>query len=110
MHEHGCPGATIVRNYPEPHHCIQYVSASYIIVVPLVKTIQVGVARLGFALEDVGTLSLYSGRATAMHIARVLDRTLMAIGRWHSLGFMVYIQKYISSISAGISVHMSQQL
>ena len=45
-----------------------------------------GMARLRFVPEDVGTHSLCSGRAMAMHIANVPDQTLVAIGRWRSLG------------------------
>ena len=45
----------------------------------------------------------------AMHLAEVPDQTLMATGRWRSLGFMVYIQQQISSFSTGVSVKMSQQ-
>ena len=44
-----------------------------------------------------------------IHIAGVPDRTLMAIGQWHLLGFMVYIQQQISSFSAGFLVKMSEQ-
>ena len=45
----------------------------------------------------------------AMHIANVPDRTLMAIGQWCLLGFMVCIQQQISSFSTGVSVHMIAQ-
>ena len=34
-------------------------------------------------------------------------QTLMVIGRWRSLGFVVYIQQQISSFCAGVSVKMS---
>ena len=44
-----------------------------------------------------------------MHLANVSDRALMAIGRWRSLGFMVYIQQKISSFSTEVSVKMSKQ-
>ena len=43
----------------------------------------------------------------AMHIANVPDWTLMVIGRWRSLGFMVYTQQQISLFSMGVSVRMS---
>ena len=66
-----------------------------------------GVARLGFAPEDVGTLSLRSGGAMAMHLANFPDRTLAATGRWHLLGFVVYIQQQISSFSTGVLVRKS---
>ena len=47
--------------------------------------------------------SLHSSGAMVMHIAGVPDRTLMDIGRWCSLGFVVYIKQQISSFSAGVS-------
>ena len=46
-----------------------------------------GAARLGFSPEDVGTHSLCSYRAMAMHIAGVPYQTLMTIRRWLLLGF-----------------------
>ena len=39
----------------------------------------------------------------------VPDRTIMAIGKWWSLRFMVYIQQQISSFSTGVSFKMSQK-
>ena len=85
------------------------VSASDIIAVLWAETIRIGAARLHFAPEDVRTHSLRSGEAMATHLAGAPDWTLMAIGRWRSLGFMVYIQQQISSFSAGFSAKMSRQ-
>ena len=45
-----------------------------------------------------------------MHITGVPDRTLMAIGRWCLLGFMVYIQQQISSFTVGVSLKMNEKL
>ena len=45
-----------------------------------------------------------------MHIVNVPDWTLMAIRRWRSLGFMVYIQQQISLFGTGVSVRISTQL
>ena len=89
-------------------HGLRSVSAPNIIAVIRAECLRVGVAILGFAPEDVGTHSLRSGGAMAMHLAEVPDGTLMAIGRWRSLGFMVYIQQQISSFSTWVSVKMSQ--
>ena len=44
-----------------------------------------------------------------MHIADVPDWTLMAIGWWRLLVFMVYIQQQISLFSTGVLVRMSAQ-
>ena len=52
---------------------------------------RVGAARLRSPQEEVWTHYLCSIRATAMHVVKFLDWTLMTIGRWRSLGFMVYI-------------------
>ena len=73
--------------------CLRSVSASNIIAVIRAKYLRVGADRLGFAPEDIRTHCLHSGRAMAMHLANVPNRTLTVIGRWRSLGFMVYIQK-----------------
>ena len=44
----------------------------------------------------------------SMHLADVPYQTLMDIGRWRSLKFMVYIQQQILSFSTGVSVKMIQ--
>ena len=44
-----------------------------------------------------------------MYITGVPDHTLMVIGRWRSLGFMVYIKHQISSFSASVSVRLIQK-
>ena len=67
------------------------VSTSVIVTFLRAECKGVGLARLRFAPEDVEGNSLRSGGATAMHIANIPDQTLMAIGRWSSLGFLVYI-------------------
>ena len=108
MRENGCPGATPVSDYPTAQGLCS-VSASDIIAVLRAETIHVGAARLGFAPEDVGMHSLRSDGAMAMHLANVPDWTLMAIGWWRSLVFVVYIQQHISSFSVGVSVKMSRQ-
>ena len=108
MREHRYPGATPVRDY----HIAQgigLISALNIIVVLQAEIIRVGAARLGISPEDAGTKSLRSGGAMAMHIAGVPFPTLVAIGRWHLLGFMIYIQQQISSFSAVVLVKMIQQ-
>ena len=108
MGEHGCPGATPVSDYPAAQG-LYLISASDIIAVLRAKTIRVKAARLGFAPEDVRTHCLSSGGAMAMHLVDVPNRILMTIGRWRSLGFVVYIREQISSFSVGVPVKISQQ-
>ena len=70
---------------------------------------KVGAARLGFSPMDVGAHSLRSGISISVHIDDVLDQTLMVIGWWHWLVFVVYIQQQILLFSTGILVCMSSQ-
>ena len=101
--------ATLFSDYPGIHHRICSFRSSYIITVLQTKKIMVGATRLGFFPEGVGVDSLQCGGSMDMHISGVADRTLMAIGWWDFLGFMVYIQQHISSFSAGVTLHMSHQ-
>ena len=104
----GCDPTTPIGDFTSDHGFCS-ISASNIIAIIRTKTQRVGAARLGFPLEDVGTHSICSGGAMAMHISNASDQTLMAIERWRSLGFMVYIQQQILSFSTGVSFKMSQQ-
>ena len=81
MRKHVSLGATPVSDYPDSHDRLRYVSASDIIAVLRADTIRVGAARLDFAPEDVGTHSLCSCRAMAVHINGVPDRTLVDISQ-----------------------------
>ena len=108
LHDQGCDPITPISKFPSDND-LRSVSASNIIALIRAECLQVGAARLGFSPEDIGTHSLRSGGSMAMHFAEVPDQTLMAIVRWRSLGFMVYIQQQISSFSTGVSVKMSQQ-
>ena len=108
MREHGCPGGTYISDYPTAQG-LRSVSASDIIAVLWAERIRVGAAILGFAPEDAGTHSLRYGGVMAVHIAGVPNWALVAIGWWHSLGFMVYIQQQISSFSAGVLIKMIRQ-
>ena len=106
--EHGCDPTTTVSDYPSPQD-LRLVSASIVITVLRAECKRLGVTRLVFTPEDVRTNSLCYGGAMAIHITNVPDQTLMVIGRWRSLGFMVYIQQQISLFSTGVSVRMSAQ-
>ena len=108
LRNQGCDPTTPISDYPSDYGFCS-VSASNITAVIRAECLRVGAAILVFALEDAGTHSLRSGGAIATHLANVPDRTLMAIDRWRSLGFMVYIQQQILSFSTGVYVKMSQQ-
>ena len=69
MHEHGCPGFTLVRNYPDTHQGIRSLSVLDIISALWVETTRVVAARLGFNPEEARMHSLCSGVSMAIHIA-----------------------------------------
>ena len=73
------------------------VSASNIISVIRAANQQVGTSILGLTPKEVGKQSLRSGGVTAMHITGVPDGTLIDIGWWRLIGFMVCIQHQISN-------------
>ena len=79
MQYHGCLVATPVRNYPDTHRRIHSVRALDIIMLLQTKTTRVGVDRLSFAPKYIRVYSLHSCRAMVMHIAEVLDCTLVSI-------------------------------
>ena len=108
LQEQGCDPSTPVSEYSSPQG-LRSVSASIIIAVVRSECRRVGDTQLGFFPEDAGAHSLCSGGDTSMHIDGVPDQTLMAIGWWRLLGFIVYIQQQISSFSTGVSVRMSDR-
>ena len=107
MGEQRCT-TNLVSDYPTAQG-LRSVSTLKIISVIRAEIGRVGAARLRSPPEEVLTHYLCSIRATAMHVVKFLDWTLMTIGRWRLLGFMVYIQQQTSSFSAVISVRMNEQ-
>jgi hypothetical protein len=69
-----------------------------------VKTL--GVEKLGFSDQDVGTHSNRSGGAMGMYLAGTPVYTIMLLGRWSSDAFMRYIRKQVLDMSHGISSKM----
>lgn len=65
-----------------------------------------GRASLGFGPEDVGTHSIRSGAAMAMHLASVPVHTIMLIGRWESDAFMAYLRAQVLQFTQSVSSKM----
>ena len=61
---------------------------------------------LGFKPRQIGTHSIRSGAAMAMHLAEVPVYTIMTIGRWSSDAFLRYIRKQVAQFSQNISARM----
>ena len=68
----------------------------------------IGPKVLGFSKDDVGTHSIRSGGAMALHLAGVSPLTIMLIGRWRSEAFLLYIRKQVQKFSEGLSDRMLQ--
>ena len=64
---------------------------------------------LGFSKDDIGTHSLRSGCAMAMHLAGIPVYMMMLIGRWSSEAFMLYIQKQVRQFASGVTASMIQK-
>ena len=68
----------------------------------------IGPKTLGFGPDEVGTHSIRSGGAMALHLADVSPLTIMMIGRWRSEAFLLYIRKQVQKFSEGLSDRMLQ--
>ena len=66
----------------------------------------IGEAKLGFKAGEVGTHSLRSGAAMAMHLAEIPVYTIMIMGRWSSDAFLKYIRKQVAQFSQNIAKRM----
>ena len=65
-----------------------------------------GEESLGFKPTEIGTHSIRSGAAMAMHLAEVPVYTIMIIGRWSSDAFLRYIRKQVAQFSQNIASRM----
>jgi hypothetical protein len=66
----------------------------------------IGIDKLGFGPNQVGTHSNRSGGAMSMFLSGIPVYTIMLIGHWGSNTFMRYIQKQVLASSHGISKKM----
>ena len=66
----------------------------------------IGVDKLGFKGDDIGTHSIRSGAAMAMYLAEVPTFSIMMIGRWSSDAFLKYIRKQVEQFSHNVSSRM----
>ena len=66
-----------------------------------------GEARLGFAVDRLGTHSIRSGAATAMFLAGMPAETTQLIGRWRSQTFLKYIPAEVQQLTRGVTEGMT---
>ena len=77
----------------------------------IVKTIRMAAATIGlhhrgFDLQRIGSHSLRSGGAMALHMNKWDIVTIKKLGRWSSDTFLMYIQSQITGLTEGVSQSM----
>ncbi len=86
---------------------LTYTIPSSVILVRLRAAVQtLGVEKLGFGPDEIGTHSNRSGGAMGMFLAGTPVYTIMLMGRWSSDAFMRYLRKQVISLSHGIATKM----
>ena len=68
---------------------------------------KIGFRKLGFHTHKIGSHSLRSGGAMALHQAHVHDSTIKIIGRWRSDAFLIYLQGQVATFTKRISKAMA---
>ncbi len=63
----------------------------------------------GYTLDRVSSHSLWPGGAMAIKLSGATDSTIMRIGRWMSLTYLIYIHSQIGALSTGVAWKMSQE-
>ena len=71
---------------------------------------EVGEAKLGFKISEIGTHSLRSGAAMAMSLDQIPVYVIMMIGRWSSDAFHKYIRKQVEQFSHNVAKIMFKNL
>lgn len=66
----------------------------------------IGSTALGFTPDELGTHSIRSGAAMAMHLDGVPVYTIMLIGRWSSDAFLVYLRPQVMQFTQHIARRM----
>jgi hypothetical protein len=88
-----------VNTFITESNCIANVTSDDVRRVLRVAATVLGEEALGFKPSEIGTHSIKSGAAMAMHLAEVPVYTIMIIGRWSSDAFLRYIRKQVAQFS-----------
>ena len=97
---------TTINAFLLPSGKMSYISSKMVRDALRAAVTTIGEAKLGFRATNVGTHSLRSGGAMAMHLAEIPVYTIMIIGRWSSDAFLRYIRKQVAQFSQNISKRM----
>ena len=89
-----------------PSGSFQLLTGSDMVTLIRAAVADLGHTSLGFTPADVGTHSIRSGAAMAMHLAGVAVYTIMLIGRWRSDAFMRYLRPQVLQFTHQVSRRM----
>ncbi len=85
---------------------IEHVTSKELIAAMQDAVVAIGEDSLGFSKDQIGTHSIRSGAAMAMHLGECPVYTIMMIGRWSSDAFLRYIRKQVEQFSHNVSSRM----
>ena len=105
----GGTGQSCICDYRDKNQW-KHIDAKYLLV-QLRKTVKIlNLASMGIDPDLVGVHSLRAGGAMALKLHGVDDSTIMKIGRWTSMTFLMYIHNQIAHINKDLSRKMSRPL
>ena len=87
----------------------QYISSKAILRQLRMATTLAGEKRLGLQASSIGTHSIRSGAAMAMHLAGVPSETIQMVGRWRSQTFMRYLRIQVPDSTLGVAARMTSR-
>ena len=68
-----------------------------------------GEERLGLRADCIGTHSIRSGAAMAMHLAGIPSEMIQLVGRWRGQIFMRYLQIQVPDSTIGLAARMTNR-
>ena len=88
---------------------LKYVSSKTILGQLRTATKSTGEERLGLQANRIGTHSIRSDAAMAMHLAGVSGETIQMVGRWRSRTFMRYLCTQVPDTTLGVATRMTNR-
>ena len=106
----GGKGTNCICDYRDEKKKWKHVDSKYLLLKIRQTVKDLDLAVSGIDPDLVGVHSLRAGGAMALKLHGVDDSTIMKIGRWTSMTFLMYIHNQIAHISKNLSGKMSQPL
>ena len=106
----GGTGQTCICDYKDEHQRWKHVDAKYLLIQIRSTVTRLNLQTTGIDPDLVGVHSLRAGGAMALKLHGVDDSTIMKVGRWTSMTFLMYIHNQIAHISNKLSAKMSKPL